>query len=118
MDKDDLNKLVKTGEQIVKEMQVDTRRADEIAAAKREYTHTRTEDLTDGCPIGNHRIPDACFDCDYTDRVGFCVHPVNINEEIKAGRALPMKHDPTVPEVVEDRKRQVAAFAFRAVDKR
>ena len=112
------DELIKTGEQIVKEMQLDTRRADGIAAKKREYTHTRLEDLTDGCPIGNHGIPDACFDCTYTDRIGFCVHPVDIDTEIRAGRALPMYHDPIVPEVVADRKRQVAAFAFRAVDKR
>ena len=118
MRKDELDAMIKTGKKVVKEMQVDTRRADEIAAAKREYTHTRTEDLADGCPKGHNNIPDACFDCGYTDRIGFCAHPVNIDEEIRAGRALPMKHDQTVPEVVEDRKRQVAAFAFRAVDKR
>ena len=91
---------------------------DEIAATKNEYTHTRTEDLTDGCPIGNHGIPDACFDCGYTDRVGFCVHPVDIDTEIRAGRAKPMNHDPIVPEVVADIKQRAYNLAFRAVDKR
>lgn len=92
--------------------------SDEIAATKNEYTHTRTEDLTDGCPIGNHGIPDACFDCTYTDRVGYCVHPVDIDTEIKAGRAKPMYHNPMVPEVIANRKLLAEARAFRAVDKR
>jgi hypothetical protein len=117
MRKDELDAMIKTGVQIVKEAELDTHKADEMAAAKTEYTHTRTEDLENGCPLG-FSPPHACFDCDYTDIIGYCVHPINIQKEIGEGRALPLHHNPTIPEVAEDRKRQVAARIFKEVDKR
>jgi hypothetical protein len=91
--------------------------AEEIARSKKEYTHTKINELADGCPIGQS-IPHACFDCTYTDIIGMCVHPIDIQTEIFAGRAQPMRHDPSFPELEADRKRQAEARAFRAVDKR
>lgn len=96
---------------------------EEIAARKRDYTHTRCEDLEGGCPIGHtlnkeHTHCEACFTCEHTDRVGFCVHPVNIDNEIKEGRARPLFHNPSFPELEAHYKLMGEARAFRAVDKR
>ena len=42
------------------------------------------------CPLDNPRVvPDGCLACDFTDIIGRCCYPVNINEGIKDGRLLP-----------------------------
>jgi hypothetical protein len=76
---------------------VSLRNATSTANSKREYTHTRTEDLDDGCPIGG-LIPSYCRTCEYTDIIGYCCYPVDINTEISAGRARPLIHNHEWPE--------------------
>lgn len=115
--KEQVREVIKTGEQIKHDKDTFSRSesAEEMAKRKKQYTHTKTEDLENGCPIGR-LISSGCFDCDYTDIIGYCVYPVKINVEIAEGRALPIYRDPTVPEVIEDRKRQVWAFEKRLAD--
>jgi len=71
---------------------ISLKKATETLRGKREYTHTLTEDLIDGCPIGG-ALQSSCWTCDYTDIIGYCCYPVDINAEIAAGRARPLLHD-------------------------
>ena len=63
-------------------------RAAETNRNKAVYPHIKFDKLPGGkCPIGsgfNH-----CIHCDFTDKVGVCCHPVNIQLEITEGRARP-----------------------------
>ena len=63
-------------------------RAAEMERKKTVYPHIKLSNLPDGkCPIG--KPFKHCIDCDFTDKIGVCCHPVNIQEEITAGRARP-----------------------------
>ena len=89
------------------------RSGDDLARTKREHTHTQLEHLDHGCPI-NRALPSGCFICGYTDIVGYCCYPTNIEAEIEAGRAQPLRHDYDWPE----RTAHYAAIAARARGKR
>lgn len=63
-------------------------KAEALAKAKREYQHTSLKDLT-CCPIG--RDFTHCIGCNFTDIVGYCAYPIDIQTEIEAGRARPLR---------------------------
>lgn len=115
--KNELTKAFQDGQEVAKSYEIDYSKSEAIANCRREYTHTKTEDLENGCPL--HRaIHSGCFECSYTDIIGYCVFPIAIDEEIEAGRARPLSHSHSWPErdAFYEAIRQKAAF--KAVDKR
>lgn len=62
--------------------------AEGIQRKKTAYPRVFLSELPDRkCPIGE---PFAhCIHCDFTDKIGVCAYPVNIQQEIEAGRASP-----------------------------
>jgi hypothetical protein len=65
-------------------------KAAEIERSKTVYPHISLKKLPGGkCPIGNGFS--SCITCDFTDKIGVCCYPVDIQEEITAGRARPYK---------------------------
>ena len=87
-------------------------RAEKLAAGKDTVAHVLVD--REHCPTKHFN----CISCEYTDRIGYCCYPVNIQEEIKAGLARPMPHDWNFPERDQDLQLRAEALAFRDVDRR
>jgi hypothetical protein len=100
----------------------DAMKAEKICASKKEYSHTKTDDL-EKCPIGKGNM--YCIECDFTDIIGYCCHPIDIQTEIKMGRAQPLRpnfhwaaRDKNFAERESDHLHIAEKYAFRKVDRR
>lgn len=112
---DDLNNMIKTGEQIVNEQKVDYRNAEEIWKQKGTIPHTPLSDI-EKCPMGASY--GHCIVCECTDIIGYCCYPVDIQKEIEECRARPFMHDHSWPALESDYKRREDNWAFAKVNKR
>jgi hypothetical protein len=79
--------------------------AEDTANAKPTVAHSYLSDEGFVCPIGQRFT--HCISCDFTDIVGQCAWPVDINKEIAEGRARPCAHEYDWPE-------RAADFAMRS----
>jgi hypothetical protein len=105
------------GEQIIRGRVI--RSGEDIAKGKNIVQHTKTEDLKNGCPCSERAdIPWACLTCDFTDQVGYCCHPINVQKEIGEGRARPLIHDYDWPERKAHYDAIFNRIAYKKVDER